>query len=410
MRLVAGENCCLARIIGQDTLFIHFQPIMSVKKKTVFGLEALCRCVDPAGGKIPPGILFELARAEDMALVLDRLCRRKTLENYSKKCSKNPDLFLFLNMDVSIIDKGVVGSGNLLNTVRMFGLNPNSIVIEIVESRVKDLAALKCFVERHKHYGFLIALDDVGSGNSNLDRIPLVKPDILKIDRSLVSEIDKKYYKQEVFRSLVNLSRKIGALVVAEGVEREEEAIMVLELGADLLQGYYFAEPRPLTGNPAEMGIEKINYLACKFKSYMAGKINTIVFQHRQYETILNEIMARISGKSFRDFDYYLQQMIADYPGLECAYVLDEYGIQVTDTHCNPFSLPEPGRAFYKPAEKGADHSFKDYYYLLVHTCLNKFTTEPYVSMASGNLCITVSSSFTDDKDDRYILCVDFKQ
>jgi len=409
MRLIAGGHYCLAGIIEQDAVFIYFQPIVSVKKRSVIGLEALCRGVDPGGGTIPPSVLFELARAENVALVLDRLCRRKALENYSRNCSKHRDLLLFLNIDVSVIDKGVVGSGNLLNAVQMSGLNPDSIVIEIVESRVKDLAALKYFVERHKHFGFLIALDDVGAGNSNLDRIPLVKPDILKVDRSLVSDIDKKYYKQEVFRSLVNLSRKIGALVVAEGVESEEEAIAALELGADLLQGYYCAEPRPLTGNPAEMGMEKVNYLACKFKSHMSEKINAIVLQHRRYETILNEIMASVSGKSFRDFDCYLQQMIVSYPGLECAYVLDEHGIQVTDTHCNPFSMPGP-RAFYKPAQKGADHSFKDYYYLLVHTCLNMFITEPYISLASGSLCITVSSSFKDDKNGMYILCVDFKQ
>lgn len=410
MQLIDGNHYCLAGLISRESLLTHFQPIVSIKKRSVIGLEALCRGVDDTGSMVPPNVLFELARTEGLTIALDRLCRKKALENYKKIYLRNQDLFLFLNMDTSIIDQGVVGSGNLLNAVRMFDLNPNNVVIEIVESKVEDLAALKKFVEIYKSYGFLIALDDVGAGHSNLDRIPLVQPDILKIDRSLVSEIDEKYYKQEVFKSLVNLSKKIGALVVAEGVEREEEAIVALELGADLLQGYYCARPQPLTGEPAELGAKKINYMAYKFKSYMAEKINKIISLHRRYEITLNEIITRLSKKSLEYFDYDLQQIIVNYTDLECIYVLDEYGIQVTDTYCNPLNPPGQRKLFYRPAKKGTDHSFKDYYYLLVHTCLNKFTTEPYVSLASGNLCITISSTFKDDKDNGYILCVDFKQ
>lgn len=409
MQLVDESLYSLAGLISQESLLTYFQPIVSVKKKSVIGLEALCRGVDPAGGVIAPAVLFERARAENMTLALDRLCRKKTLESYKKICPGNGDLFLFLNMDTSIIGRGVVGSGNLLNTVQRLELNPNNIVIEIVESRVADLEALKRFVRFYKSNGFFIALDDVGAGRSNLDRVPLVRPDILKIDRSLVSGIDRKYYRQEVFKALVNLSRKIGALVVAEGVEREEEAITALELGADLLQGYYFAAPLPLADSSVWQGMKKIDHLAQKFKSYMAGKVNGIIARYRGYEAVLQEIVDILSGKPPEHFDFYLQQIVMDRPELECVYVLDEYGIQVTETHCNQLG-PGPRKLFYRPAKKGTDHSLKDYYYLLVHTCLNRFTTEPYISLASGNLCITISSAFGGAGNTRYIICVDFRQ
>jgi len=116
-----------------------------------------------------------------------------------------------------------VGSGHLLKQVRQFNLNPNNVAIEIIESRVNDTGALNEFISRHREYGFLFALDDIGSGYSNLDRITITEPDLLKIDRSLISQIDINYHKQEVLKSLVNLARRIGALVVAEGVEREED-------------------------------------------------------------------------------------------------------------------------------------------------------------------------------------------
>ena len=92
--------------------------------------------------------------------------------------------------------------------------------------------------------GFLVVLDDVGAGHSNLDRIPLIRPDIIKIDRSLITGVDADFYKQETFKSLVSLSRRIGALVVAEGIETEREAVAALELGADLLQGYFLGRPQ----------------------------------------------------------------------------------------------------------------------------------------------------------------------
>ena len=78
------------------------------------------------------------------------------------------------------------------------GLKPENIAIEIIESDVEDLKELQRFVQLYRSYGFLIALDDVGAGHSNLNRIPLIKPDILKIDRFLVQNIQDDFYKQEV--------------------------------------------------------------------------------------------------------------------------------------------------------------------------------------------------------------------
>ncbi len=75
------------------------------------------------------------------------------------------------------------------------------------------------------------------------ERITLIKPNILKIDRSLIQNIDKEYYKQEIVKSLINLIKKFGGLSLAEGVEREEEIIKSLELGADIFQGFYFSKP-----------------------------------------------------------------------------------------------------------------------------------------------------------------------
>jgi EAL domain-containing protein (putative c-di-GMP-specific phosphodiesterase class I) len=398
-------------IIQDENIIVHLQPLFSIKKKQVIGFEALCRGIDADSGEmIPPGILFDAARSEGLIIELDRLCRKKALEKYGEIYAVNKDILLFLNFDTSIIDMGVVGSGNLINMVNEFNISPGNVVIEIVESKVNDVPALKEFIITYKDYGFLIALDDVGAGHSNLDRIPLVRPDIMKIDRFLIGGLDKKYYKQETFKSLVNLSKKIGALVVAEGVESEAEAICALELGADMLQGFYFARPGEFNSQSLS-SFEQINdYMAVQYKNHIYEKISSERQKFAEYMRITDRIIKDISCASRLSFDYVLGLKINEYPFLECIYILDISGIQLTDTYCNNFRLPRYKKNIFSPAKKGTEHSLKDYYYLFINSGQNKYTTEPYISLASGNLCITVSSFINDVNGNKYILCLDFNQ
>lgn len=126
----------------------------------------------------------------------------------------------------------------------------DSIIEEINESMVKDINSLQTFISLHRSYGFIIAMDDIGAGHSNLNRVAIVRPDFLKIDRALVKDLDKEYYKQEVFKSLINLARNTGALVVAEGVEGMEEAIAAMDFGVDMIQGFHFSVPREISNIP----------------------------------------------------------------------------------------------------------------------------------------------------------------
>ncbi|KJS11409.1 MAG: hypothetical protein VR67_14025 [Peptococcaceae bacterium BRH_c8a] len=412
MTLAVKRSSSISKIINDKGIITHFQPIVSVKKKSVIGLEALSRGICPdSGGILPPNTLFSLAEENNLTLDLDRLCRQKAMENFNSLDLKNRDIILFMNFDTSIIDLGIVGSGHLLNQVRQLNLNPNNVVIEIIESRVNDTRALNEFINRHREYGFLFALDDIGSGYSNLDRITITKPDLLKIDRSLISGIDINYHKQEVLKSLVNLAKRIGTLVVAEGVEREDEAITSLELGVDMLQGFYFSRPMAMLGNDLQVFKERINLISDKFKNYMVNKINDAKYRHMRYQTIANHIIHNLSAVNSGAYNALLKDLISQHPNLECIYLLDEQGIQISDTFCNYRNILSHRGSIFRPAPKGADHSLKDYYYLLTNTGMQRFTTAPYISLASGNLCITISTLFkVPENDRRYILCIDLNQ
>lgn len=402
----------IGNLIKNQNIITHFQPIVSVKTKSVIGLEALSRGVCPETGKVvAPNKIFELAEQNNLTLELDRLCRQKAMENFRKLQGLNRNMIMFMNFDTSIIDLGVVGSGHLLNQVRGLSLDPDNIVIEIIESRVNDTGALHDFINRHRDYGFLIALDDIGSGYSNLDRIAITKPDLLKVDRCLVSDIHCNYHKQEVLKSLVNLARRIGTLVVAEGVEKEEDAITSLELGVDMLQGFYFSRPVVITGDNMSGINKRINLISDQFRNYMVDKINRAKLRHRHYQAIADRIIDKLSRVNIQFYNRVLEDLIMQHPNLECIYVLDEWGMQISETYCNYRNIPRHKGPVFRPAPRGTDHSLKDYYYLLANTGMERYTTEPYISLASGNLCITISALFNGLVDKhRYILCIDVNQ
>jgi len=332
------------------------------------------------------------------------------LQNFRPVYFSNKDFILFLNFDTSILDENIVGSGHLRKFVDTLQISPGNIALEIVESHAKDINSLQKFIKTHREHGFLIALDDIGNGYSNLNRIPLVKPDIIKIDRYLVQYIDRNYHKQAVFKSLVNLSRNIGSLVIAEGVEREEEAITALELGVDMIQGFYFSEPRPISAGAVLESNERIKFIATSFQKYLFNKLNTNRSEQDKNERTVRKLIVQLSAVPADNFDNVIRQCIDKYSNLECVYVLNESGVQVSSTIC---SCQKPSRSkmpIFRPAPKGEDHSLKDYYYFLINTGSNKYTTEPYISLSSGNLCTTISTRFTNVNNKVYILCADFIQ
>ncbi|MEG6584529.1 EAL domain-containing protein [Dendrosporobacter sp. 1207_IL3150] len=395
-------------LITQRRITTYFQPIVSARTKATIGLEALSRAICPESGQVIPfPNIMEKAVEDGLTVELDRLCRERAVENFSAIKDKHDDLLLFLNLHTSIIDKGVVGSGHLINLVRQLNIRPENVVIEILEANVKDTDALRRFAQTHREYGFLLAVDDMGIGSSNLDRTMQLKPDIIKVDRALIKNIDQDNYKQEIFKSLIGLSRKVGALVVAEGIESEDEALVSLELGADLLQGYYFLRPQIINSDTIKSCAIKIESIANKYKN---ARIKTI--RHEQetlkfYNQIMNTVIVELSRVSQAAFETKLKKYVNLFPSLEYLYILDMAGKQVTDSICCSEKCFRNERKIYRAGKFGADQSLKDYY-LYIKAGVEKYVSRPYMSLASGNLCITSSASFHDRHGHGYILCADF--
>jgi hypothetical protein len=238
----------------------------------------------------------------------------------------------------------------------------------------------------------------------------LIRPDLLKVDRELVQDLDSDGYKQGVFKALVDLGRRIGALIVAEGVETESEMLTALELGADFLQGFGLCRPQAPENLFLNRTESMVQALAGRFKRHMVKKTSARRLRHRQFNVLINTLLCDLTCSPSADFTSILERAIHTFPAIDCIYVLDETGIQATDTVCRPDHSSERSRVMFRPALRGADHSLKEYYYMLLDAELQKYTTDPYVSLATGGLCQTISTCFRDGFQNRlYVLCIDVK-
>jgi EAL domain-containing protein (putative c-di-GMP-specific phosphodiesterase class I) len=410
-------NCTVADVttsFGQEPvvgcqMLTYFQPICSVKTRSVFGVEALARGRDTGGTLISPGCLFAEASRQGAAGRCEMVCRQNALATFSQSVAGPEPLLLFMNLNLLASD-GEDDAAALLQTAERYNVSPQSVVVEVLESRFDDTQKLAAILDRFRQRGFLLALDDVGAGHSNLDRIPLIRPDVLKVDRELVRHLDADYYKQGVFRALAYLSRTIGALVVAEGAETEGETLMALELGADLLQGYYVSRPQPPEREYLRRAEETVQSLSRRFQQHMVGKAARQRHKHRQYNLLIETLLCDLTCSPAVDFGVVLQQAVRRSTAIECAYILDETGIQVGATIARPDDGNTRSRSMFRPALPGADHALKEYYYMLLDAELHRYTTDPYVSLATGNLCQTISTCFRDGFSNRmYVLCIDVR-
>ncbi|NEL61316.1 EAL domain-containing protein, partial [Escherichia coli] len=133
-----------------------------------------------------------------------------------------------------------------LAAMKRSGLVPKQVIFEVVESeKVIDTEHLLRILDFYRRNGFGVALDDMGSGYAGLTLLGDLQPDLIKIDREIVSKSVTSKSHLNICASLIRMGKENGQLVLAEGVETAEEVALMESLGVDLFQGYYFGKPEP---------------------------------------------------------------------------------------------------------------------------------------------------------------------
>ncbi len=239
-----AEERGLAHLIIAEQIDTVFEPIVRLGDRRVLGYEALSR--GPQGSVWEsPKRLFDIAEEAELSFELDSLCRRLALSSVSGFLPRASSLFL--NCLPSCLRDPAFSDDALAKTLECCGLTPNRLVIEISEKEsAENRAVFRQAVEHFRSKGIRVALDDVGSGYASLSAVMDVRPDIIKIDMSLVHGIDKDTARQELVLALKHLCDRIGASVVAEGIETEAEMTILESIGIELGQGYLFAESQDI--------------------------------------------------------------------------------------------------------------------------------------------------------------------
>ncbi|MEP7155662.1 MAG: EAL domain-containing protein [Betaproteobacteria bacterium] len=223
------------------TLGSHFQPIFSVAEQRCVAYEGLLCANNLMGQAMRPETVFAVSANQQEELFLDFLCRALHLRNFSNLSAPGDLVFLNAYPETAIEDPH--HPQVFANMMEFYGVSPKNVVVEILETGVSDEAQLVDAARLYRKLGCRIAIDDFGIGFSNFDRLWRLRPDFVKIDRSVTVSAVRETHARLVFANMVKLIHECGAQVIVEGVETRDEALVALEAGADFVQGYYFARP-----------------------------------------------------------------------------------------------------------------------------------------------------------------------
>ena len=217
-----------------------FQPIVDTKTSKIVKYEALMRMIDEKGEYLSPIHFLELAKKNKLYPKLTKIIIEKTFEifkNIDAQVSINLSVYDVLNEDVysTIIEK--------LNEYKL----GDKIVFELIESDgIENYKEVIEFINEVKKTGAKISIDDFGTGYSNFEYIMKLKVDYIKIDASMIKDIDKNINSQMVTETIIDFAKKMNIQTIAEFVHSQSVFDVVREMGIDFAQGYYFGKPQKL--------------------------------------------------------------------------------------------------------------------------------------------------------------------
>jgi diguanylate cyclase (GGDEF)-like protein/PAS domain S-box-containing protein len=236
----------LRRAIEGEQFSLAYQPIVSLETGRLKSVEALLRWLHPAQGFISPAEFIPIAEESDLILHIGRWVLREAMRQMAEWVERlGPAAPPTISINLS---RKQFAQSDLADQVRAAaqkaGLPTDRIQLEITEDTfASDVPTAIASMNAIKQHGFLLAIDDFGTGHSSFASLHEFPADVLKIDRSLLIDIETSKQTAALVHALAILTNNLGLSIVAEGVERQSEVVILRELGCHFGQGYFFARP-----------------------------------------------------------------------------------------------------------------------------------------------------------------------
>ena len=320
----------------EKNLFTYFfQPIVDAKTGLIYAYEALMRTT--GGISMNPLEILDIAKEYGKLYQIEKA----TMFNVMERFKNDRDSFGGAKVFVNTIPGCFLHGADLERFGQLYRDLIGSMVIEITEQDTvsdDELDAMK-LIGVNPQSGAQIAIDDYGTGHSNIVNLLRYEPQILKIDRFLISNIQNDLNKQMFVKSTIDFSKMNGIKVLAEGVETHEELMTVIDFGVDLIQGYYTARPAPdpIGEIPKNIRDEIVNENICLARYdndmlvYRAGDGETV----NLYDLSLNKyVSVRVGNGIVRltgDREHTIDMIIDIEDGAVCVITLDDINIRSTE-------------------------------------------------------------------------------
>lgn len=385
---------------GALKLTSAFQPIFSITHRRPVGYEGLLRAFEANGTAVPPLEVFRAAKTEAEIILLDRLCRNLHLRNFLSKADETS--WIFINVSPQVIVNGKHHGAYFSDLLQRYRIPPHRVVVEILEGEIHDEALLADAVGYYKKLGCLVAIDDFGAGHSNFERIWRITPDIVKLDRSVITHAAQNRSVARVLPNLVNLIHESGSLALIEGVETENEALIAMDSGIDFVQGFYFGKPAEKLFPTATADV-RITELCGKFKTYSddleAQQRRELVHYVQAFRQSANLIQAGVAPE--QACAGFLSQERA-----ERCFMLNHEGMQLGKNLVSHSRASKRDPRFLPVSNaEGANWSRRHYFRRAVSNPGEVQTTRPYLSVAEANMCITLSIAIQVNVETRVFCC-----
>ena len=227
-------------LLRRPELYMVYQPLVDLRSHETMGWEALAR--GPRQGHFEsPKAMFDFAEEVGNLFELERVCRKEALAGLGELMSGQK---LFLNVHPQTLGDPHFRKGFTRGLLEGYGLKPANLVFEITERHsIEDFTLFHRTLDHYRSQGFLVAIDDVGTGFSGLNRIARLRPDYIKADMALVQGVNHNPVQRAILETLVSFADKIGCSVIAEGIETASELNTLVSMGLHYGQGFYLASP-----------------------------------------------------------------------------------------------------------------------------------------------------------------------